>query len=235
VQGCIGFNIFFERSPSQETGPGCANPPSITTIRCVLWGVYLSPAGAWNTGQWCNDFQVIIAGSNGYMKTIPQQVDGFTVTGLKNAAINAPLDCNGADTHMGVKIFSGNYLDASLCAAACDSQNQYNTAHPPSTGKPKLCKLFTKYMVSKNGSPLGQQCALYSEPWDVSYATNTVRDAPSLPFSPDSVDRIAKCYNANPRHRGNGTARTTTPQNTAGHIQTQALQVTQFALPIFRI
>ncbi|KAH0376000.1 hypothetical protein KCU92_g9981, partial [Aureobasidium melanogenum] len=36
-----------------------------------------------------------------------------------SAAVNAPLNCNGADTFMGSKLFSSRPFDESLCAVAC--------------------------------------------------------------------------------------------------------------------
>lgn len=99
-------------------------------------------------------------------------VPGFTGTALP-AAINAPLDCNGKDTYMGSKLLTTGVFDAGLCATACMSQNTYNLQHPPASGSPQLCKFFTTYLMSKNGVPQGQYCALYSQTWDPSYATNT--------------------------------------------------------------
>lgn len=172
ITGCIGINVFFERDPSVEPGDGCENPSSTTVIKCVFWGGYLSAAGAQNTGQWRDDFQVVIAGSNAYMSNAVKTIDGFTGTALGNAAINAPLDCNGAYTYMGVKTFSNSYFDPSLCAAACVTQNEYNTEHPPADRAPDLCKFFTTYMISKNGQPQGQFCAMYTETWGTEYAVN---------------------------------------------------------------
>ncbi|KAI1343535.1 hypothetical protein F5Y15DRAFT_235938 [Xylariaceae sp. FL0016] len=172
MSGCLGFNIFFERDPTLEPGPGCPNPPSTTIIRCVFWGGYVGPENANNFGQYQSDFHVVIAGSNGYMKTGTPTVPGFIGVSLGEATINAPLDCNGHDTYMGAKIFTTSYFDANLCAAACTSQNDYNTAHPPAGGKPELCKFFTTYLMIQNGSPQGQYCALYTQYWGPSYATN---------------------------------------------------------------
>jgi hypothetical protein len=186
ITGCVGINVYFERDPSLEPGDGCNNPPSTTAIKCVFWGGYLSAAGATNTGQWRSGFQVIIAGSNAYMSNTVKQLDGFTGAALGNAAINAPLDCNGADTYMGVKTFSNSYFDPSLCAAACVSQNVYNTEHPTQNRAPDLCRFFTTYMISKNGVPQGQYCAMYTEPWSTEYATNVV----SISSSNHLVDNV---------------------------------------------
>lgn len=174
ITGCVGINIYFERDPSVDPGTGCQNPPSTTVIKCTFWGGYVAAENAVNTGQWRNQFQIVIAGSNGYMSTAIPSIPGYTGVSLGNNAINAPLDCNGANTYMGSKIFTTSIFDPSLCAAACESQNAYNTRHPPSTGKPALCKFFNTYLMAENGSPQGQYCAMYTEPWATSYATNGV-------------------------------------------------------------
>lgn len=173
TQGCAGFNIYFERDPTVDPGNGCPNPPSTTVIKCAFWTGDVSAALAVNKGQYRDQFQVVIAGSNGYMKSDIPFVPGYTGTYLGNAAINAPL-CNGKDTYMGFKQFTTNILDPALCAAACNSQNEYNLAHPPATGEPMICRFFNVYMLDKNGSRQGQICAMYTTKWDNSYATNKV-------------------------------------------------------------
>ncbi|KAI1177844.1 hypothetical protein F4777DRAFT_587062 [Nemania sp. FL0916] len=172
VDSCSGFNIYFERDPSVVPGAGCEDPASTTVIKCVYWGGYVSADNANNLGQWREQFHVVIAGSNGYMKTEVPAIPGYSGVALGNAAINAPLNCLGDDTYMGSKIFTTSYYDVSLCAAACASQNEYNTAHPPAEGSPKICNFFVTFLSEVNGSPEGQYCSMYTEAWDASYATN---------------------------------------------------------------
>ncbi|KAI0599552.1 hypothetical protein F4775DRAFT_591339 [Biscogniauxia sp. FL1348] len=172
ITGCLGFNIFFERDPSLETGADCPNPPSTTVIKAVFWGGYVEAANANNAGQWRNDFHVVIAGSNGYMKTAIPTVPGFNGESLGDVSISAPDNCQGENTYMGSKIFTTSIFDPNLCAAACASQNEYNTANPPADGEPMICKYFTTYLMAKNGNPEGQYCVLYTQYWDSSYATN---------------------------------------------------------------
>jgi len=63
----------------------------------VFWGVPLDSQTAVNSGQWRDQFQVVIAGSNAYNK-IPDTPAGYTTPlSLGNYAINAPLQCNGAE------------------------------------------------------------------------------------------------------------------------------------------
>ncbi|KAF2967563.1 hypothetical protein GQX73_g5964 [Xylaria multiplex] len=172
IDSCLAFNIYFERDPSFVPGAGCEDPESNTVIKCVYWGGYISAENANNQGQWREQFHVVIAGSNGYMRENVPTIPGFNGVSLGNAAINAPLNCLGQDTYMGSKIFTSSYFDVGLCAAACTAQNEYNTAHPPSEGLPKICKFFVTFLSQRNGSPEGQYCAMYTQSWDSSYATN---------------------------------------------------------------
>lgn len=174
ISSCSGFNIYFERDPAVVPAAGCEDPASTTAIKCVYWGGYVSADNANNQGQWREQFHVVIAGSNGYMKTRVPTVAGFDGVALGNKAINAPLNCAGQDTYMGAKVFTTAFFDTGLCAAACTSQNEYNTAHPPAEGEPKICQFFVTYLSERNGSPEGQYCALYTQAWDSSYATNDV-------------------------------------------------------------
>ncbi|KAI0894267.1 hypothetical protein F4806DRAFT_498050 [Annulohypoxylon nitens] len=79
----------------------------------------------------------------------------------------------GRGTYIGSKIFTNTYFDPALCAAACDAQNQNNLSHPPNRGRPQICRFFTTYLLYKNGQPIGQYCALYTQYYDSSYATNS--------------------------------------------------------------
>lgn len=171
IDACLGFNIYFERDPTVNPGSSCPNPPSTTFIKCVLWSTYLSAANALNTGQYRDDFQVVIAGSNGYVKNTVPAVFGYTGTYLADASINAPL-CNGDYTYMGYTMFTDQPFDPALCGQACTAQNEYNLAHPPATGKPMLCQFFNTYLLMKNGYSQGQICAMYNTSWGCTYADN---------------------------------------------------------------
>ncbi|CAD0027804.1 unnamed protein product [Aureobasidium pullulans] len=69
VSGCNSVNIYFERDPSTSVDASCSNPPSVINVKCVLWGGVVATANANNFGQLRGDFQVLIAGSAGYMKS----------------------------------------------------------------------------------------------------------------------------------------------------------------------
>lgn len=171
IDGCTSFNIYFERDPTLDADKNkCNNPASTVNIKCAYWGAPVSLATAVNYGQWRAGFQVVIAGSNSYnLNPTP----GYTSVSLGNATINAPLDCNGANTYLQVVTFQVSTFDASLCTKACDSQTAYNTAHPPQDGsKPMLCNSVAAWLELRNGQVVQQQCALYNQTWDASYATN---------------------------------------------------------------
>ncbi|KAI0153061.1 hypothetical protein GGR57DRAFT_492494 [Xylariaceae sp. FL1272] len=169
---CSGVNIYFERDPSVTPGAGCPNPASTTNIKCVFWGGSLNTANSKNVGSSREQFEVVIAGSNGYMKTRVPKVTGYNGVSLGDFAVNAPLNCLGQDTFMGSKVFSTSYFDPSLCAAACASETQYNVEHPSAGEAPKICYYFVTFLAAENGNPQGQYCSLYTQSWDKSYATN---------------------------------------------------------------
>ncbi|KAF2680372.1 hypothetical protein K458DRAFT_407388 [Lentithecium fluviatile CBS 122367] len=168
-EGCISFNIFYERDPLQVPAAECPNPASTTVIRCVYWGAPIDEANSKQDGQWRNDFHVVIAGSNGYTNTQVDSVPGYTGTYLDKKAIKAPSDCNGRDTYITQKTFSdGAPFSAARCAAACEAETQFNIDHLNSRS---ICRFFNTYVLLKNGDPQGQVCNLYNQTWTPEYAT----------------------------------------------------------------
>jgi hypothetical protein len=51
-----------------------------------------------------------------------QDIDFNLVDCDQQAAINAPLNCNSADSFMGSKVFNSGLIDESLCAAVCTAK-----------------------------------------------------------------------------------------------------------------
>ncbi|KAK0644898.1 hypothetical protein DIS24_g8457 [Lasiodiplodia hormozganensis] len=179
-EGCLAFNIYFERDPTVEPGDGCTNPTAFANIKCSFWGSALDETTATNDGQWRAQFQVGIAGSNAYTSDkVGPNIDGWdTPLRLNNAAMNAPLrDCADTWTYMGYKFFNDGPFSVEACAAACDAQTEYNIAHPPSSGYVPLCAAFGTYLLTKttsSGSVIqGQMCTMYTSAWDAQYAVNT--------------------------------------------------------------
>ncbi|KAH0372127.1 hypothetical protein KCU65_g1426, partial [Aureobasidium melanogenum] len=176
INGCQAFNIYYERDPSvNPDSDSCNNPASTTNIKCVFWSGPVTPDNANNAGQWRNKFQVVIAGSNGYVnQSIATPVGYNAGVYLGTTAINAPLDCTGDDSFIGSRYLGNSVFDANLCAVACNEQASYALQHPPTDGSfNKVCTFFNTYILYKNGQPLQQSCALYDQTWSQSYAKNT--------------------------------------------------------------
>ncbi|KAF8853106.1 hypothetical protein BDZ45DRAFT_629581 [Acephala macrosclerotiorum] len=177
---CQAFNIYFERDPTlAPNAVSCPNPPSLTNIKCVRWGVHIASQTATNTGEHRDSFQVVIAGSNGYNKNAaPASQTGFTGPVELGGAINAPNDpVTNTNTYMGYKFFSFSTVQTyaggvQACTLACTAQTAYNSRHPPSTGNPNVCNQVVVYVLSDDNQPQGIYCAMYSEEWASNYATN---------------------------------------------------------------
>ncbi|KAH7379512.1 hypothetical protein BKA66DRAFT_466170 [Pyrenochaeta sp. MPI-SDFR-AT-0127] len=179
---CLGFNIYYERDPKREPAAACPNPSPITNVKCSIYGYHITENSATNAGQKRQNFQVAITGSNGYSKVghtchPAPSVKNFKPPTDLPAAINAPLiKKNGRDydTYNGMRLFNTNPHDPSLCGAACEAQTEYDRKNlVNSRGEYKPCNFFTSYILTKNGVPLGTYCALYTQEWNPSYATNT--------------------------------------------------------------
>ncbi|KAI4717846.1 hypothetical protein E4T48_05951 [Aureobasidium sp. EXF-10727] len=176
IKGCMGINIYFERDPKITPDKTvCPNPASLTQIKCVYWGGPVTAANTKNYGRSWVSFSVVVAGSNGYVNQNIAAPSGYSDANyLGNAAINAPYDTLGYNTYMGAKVFAAGPFNATLCAEACNAQNVYNLANPPTDGSPvQTCQFFNTYILSVNGkTALGQYCAMYSASWTNKYATN---------------------------------------------------------------
>lgn len=55
------------------------------------------------------------------MKTRFPEVNGYTGNSPGNASINAPINANGENTYLSVRVFLQSYFDSELCAAVCSS------------------------------------------------------------------------------------------------------------------
>ncbi|KAG9734145.1 hypothetical protein KCU73_g10856, partial [Aureobasidium melanogenum] len=176
IKGCMGINLYFERDPKYTPDKTlCPNPASLTQIKCVYWGGPVTTDTTNNPGRTWVQFSVVVAGSNGYVNQTVAAPSGYSdATYLGNTAINAPYNALGYNTYMGAKVFASGPFNASLCAAACNAQNVYNLANPPSDRSPvQTCQFFNTYILSLNGkTALGQYCAMYSSSWTNKYATN---------------------------------------------------------------
>jgi hypothetical protein len=116
-----------------------------------------------NNGQIREQFQVVMAGANAYVKdiifnnTTPAIPSGYAIEKYAlGAAIEAPLDCNGEDTYMGLAYWPDGHFDAQRCISACEQTHD-------ATGRP--CHFVNTYMQRRNNVPVIQHCAMFSEYW----------------------------------------------------------------------
>jgi len=168
---CQAFNIYFERDPTVNPASACPNPPSLTNIKCTLYGYPVAGGAATNTGQNREQFQVVITGSNGYNKQlVPANIKGYQPPVALAGAINAPLAQNGDNTYMGYKFFTDIY-DPSICTSACDAQTAYNKRHPTNCAY-LVCRFVNSYILLENNIPQGFYCSMYSQAWGPQYAVN---------------------------------------------------------------
>lgn len=167
--------MYLERDPSVNPGPGCDDPPSVTNYECTLWGLPICDDTATNTGQWRDNFQVVITGSNGYVKNVPPpSYTNFTGPTELGGAIQAPL-ANGVNTYIGMRMFPGPY-DPSSCAAVCQETTTYDSQHPASDGTymPCNCKFHRDFLARIHTDPF-QSSTPTSSPRTISQLGRTAR------------------------------------------------------------
>ncbi|KAL9095300.1 MAG: hypothetical protein Q9165_002557 [Trypethelium subeluteriae] len=170
--GCSSFNVYIERDPSINPADACPNPSSTANYKCSLFGAPTCDDMATNVGQYRDQFHVVIAGSNGYNKVAaPPAQTNFTGPTELGGAIQAPLNAQGKDTYLGMRLFS--IYDPSQCAAVCQSTTAYDKKHlVDSNGNYAACNFFNTYILSKNNNVVGMYCSMYSQVWGKSYSTN---------------------------------------------------------------
>ncbi|KAG8632125.1 hypothetical protein KVT40_001265 [Elsinoe batatas] len=160
---CQGFNILFERGPSLTPGAACPNPAGVAYIKCVLWGGPLTLDSLTNVGYTNQQFQILIAGSNGYIKTGIVPPSGYSTRQyFSSGAIYAPQ-------YRVREYYSQSVLNAADCAAKCTEHTNWAAGQPGE----KPCNFFsTYYQFINNENTLDQLfCHLYDRVLDSSYAT----------------------------------------------------------------
>ncbi|KAK5114436.1 hypothetical protein LTR85_010259 [Meristemomyces frigidus] len=177
---CTAFNIYIERDPSVNPttngtdigwGSDCPNPSSITNYKCSLWGSNIDASSATNFGDYRDEFQVVIAGSNGYDKTnntTPATQPGWSApSGCSGGAISS-----GGSYWMGSNFYPGPF-DPSVCAIYAQAQTSTNKQVAQQKGAKSYtpCNMFNAYMVQKNGIAQGTYCQLYDTVLSDSWAS----------------------------------------------------------------
>lgn len=65
TEDCTAFNIYVERDPSVEPAAACPDPSATASLKCALYSLPISAGTVTNLGQFREEFEVVIAGSNG--------------------------------------------------------------------------------------------------------------------------------------------------------------------------
>jgi hypothetical protein len=177
---CTAFNIYIERDPSVNPttngtdvgwGSNCPNPSSITNYKCSLWGSSISAASATNYGGWRDEFEVVIAGSNGYDKT------NNTTPSTPSGGWGNPTKCSGGGIGSGGSYWVGSQFypgpfDVSLCGLYAQAQTNKNKEVAQQKGEHSYvpCNMFNAYTVHLNGVAQGTYCQLFDAVLDESWA-----------------------------------------------------------------
>lgn len=186
---CAAFNLYFQRDPAYEPNmaAGCPNPPSTTSIDCVLWHTRLDPDEVVNFGELREEFQVVITGSNLYNKingTLDLGYMGFSgpwVDVDNDAAFAVPNEPTGnySTILMQKPLFYNSYnysstvdhYDPSICAHLCsDITNQAEPAFPFKNHAYPICSMFVAYELRQEIG-VAMVCELYSSVWSNRYQT----------------------------------------------------------------
>ncbi|KAI5246139.1 hypothetical protein E4T43_02706 [Aureobasidium subglaciale] len=137
IDGCNSFNIYFERDPQVDPSvAGCSNPNSTVNVKCVFWQGAVTVDNANNYGQMRDGFQVVVAGSNGYIASAyaAKLAAKATATSSSSSAAASATDAAGNiyTIYYSSDSTQGSYSNAQAsssytdCMTACDSDSQCN-------------------------------------------------------------------------------------------------------------
>lgn len=174
---CTAFNIYIERDPSlnpttnaTNNATNCPNPASITNYKCSLWGSSIDASSATNSGDYRDEFQVVIVASNGYDKTnntTPPSLPGWSSpSNCSDGGISA-----GGSYWMGSQFYPGPF-DPSICGIYAQAQTATNKKVSSQKGASSYtpANMFNAYMVHLNGVPQGTYCALFDTVLSLAWA-----------------------------------------------------------------
>lgn len=138
-----------------------------------MWAGSITSDIGINSGQLQSEFHAVMAGSNAYIKdnslkkaslkndtTILRAIEGDWIAEEyeQGAAIEAPLDCHGHDTYMGMTAWDDGQFDAQRCIDACKTSDDYGL-------QDRKCRFVNTYMERQNNVPVSQHCAMFAEYW----------------------------------------------------------------------
>jgi hypothetical protein len=69
IPNLFSAESFLTFIPVNPDDTSCSDPPSTVQVKCVFWGSACTQDNLNNYGQWRNQFQVLISGSNGYINS----------------------------------------------------------------------------------------------------------------------------------------------------------------------
>lgn len=167
-KGCSSFNVYFERDPSLAPGRNCSNPTSTTNIRCVLWGSAIDANGATNNGQIREQFQSVIAGSNGYTK--PGDAIDVPDYNPPEKCPNGAIGGKGAPWWLADHFFPG-FFAPDLCKSFAEIQLEKNKAYAIMHELKQYFPIngYNAFELWNDGKMIGTYCKLYTERLPVDY------------------------------------------------------------------
>jgi hypothetical protein len=121
---CIAFNLYFERSPTLIPGANCLDPTAVASVKCALYNATILANSTTNYGQMQYSFDVVMAGSNGYVTT-----DGKNHPGMNNATTDFSYSSVGATA---VSTFTAASIPSSS-SSLHSSSSSLTSSHSSST------------------------------------------------------------------------------------------------------
>lgn len=168
---CLGFNIFYERTPTYIPDDSCLDPPAYAGVTCSLYSARIDQSSSTNIGQWKRNFLVTIAGSNAYIRNwVPSRQAGYT--SLKPAA--GALDTVALNSSFSL------FYTPQYCAQGCSDLTSANraaaVANNDTTYQP--CNYYNIFNVTYNQVFQGMYCSLFTAlpTSETSYATYLAND-----------------------------------------------------------
>lgn len=170
----------FERDPSvNPDSPNCSNPNSTINIKCVYWGGAVTAGNANNFGQWRDEFQVLIAGSNGYVNTTyAAQLAGGSAVSSSSAAASST---SASSTFTTVTVSASSTASSTTSSSssptslfyitigngqyvAVSSGQMGNTSFVTSTASATKFQLDknTGYLLEASGTTIGYAASLWT-------------------------------------------------------------------------